>query len=254
FTHRFPTAGSHLVSLVVEPDPPPEQRPAGYVLKDHLPGDNRQDFALETVPALPVLLVDSDDRPDPKHRGTDFLRDALAPARDRTPAVLARVVPVQDFTAALLTHDLGKEPGTKPRVLVLADVPRLSGPQQEAVAQFLASGGGALVTLGKRVDAAHYNEALHRGGQGWLPARLDELTGSETEPDRAASPLPSRVFHPALDLFRDAAAGGLADARFPRWWKVTTPGRGATAVPVAPPTTNPPFPVERAFPRGPVLP
>src|SRR5262249_30617289 len=120
FTHRFPTAGSHLVSVVVEPDPPPEQRPAGYALKDHLPGDNRQDLAIEIVPALPVLLVDGDDRPNPKHRGTDFLRDALAPARDRTPAVLARVVPAQEFTPARLVSDLGKEPGTKPRVLVLS--------------------------------------------------------------------------------------------------------------------------------------
>ena len=43
FTHRFATAGSHLVTLILEPDPPVEERPADYVVKDHVPGDNRQD-------------------------------------------------------------------------------------------------------------------------------------------------------------------------------------------------------------------
>src|SRR5262249_4149978 len=135
----------------------------------------------------------------------------------------------------------------------LSDVPRLTAAQQEAVSHFLAGGGGVLVTLGERVDPTHYNEQLHRGGQGWLPARLDEMPGNEATPDRAAAPLPSSFFHPALELCRDAAAGGLADARFPRWWKVTTPGRGSNAVPVSLLSTNDPLLVERSFRGGRVL-
>jgi hypothetical protein len=253
FSQRFTTPGHHLVSLLVEPDPPPEQRPAGYVIKDHLPGDNRQDFALEIVPALPVLLVDGNDEPAPKYRGTDFLRDALAPARDRTPAVLARVVSGQAFDPTLLARDLGPNAGTKPHVLILCNVPRLTTPQQEAVAQFLAAGGGVLVTLGERVDSAYYNEQLYRGGQGWLPARLEEVRGDEAQPGRAPSPLPSSFFHPALDLFREVTVGGLADARFPRWYGVTTPGRGAVGVPVALLTNNDPLLVERQYHSGRVL-
>ena len=53
FTHRVPKPGSHLVTLIVEPDLPPELRKPGYVVKDHLPIDNRRDFALEVVEALP---------------------------------------------------------------------------------------------------------------------------------------------------------------------------------------------------------
>lgn len=249
FHYRFTQPGSHLLSVLVEPDPPPEKRPAKYRIKDHLPGDNRQDLAVEVVTALPVLLVDGDSRHSPKSRGTDFLRDALAPARDLTPVVFAKVVPIQEFDPGLLTRDLGK-PGSKPRVLVLSNVPRLKPDQQEAVAQFLASGGGLLVTLGARVDAPAYNDQLHRGGQGWLPARLDELAGDEAQPERAASPLPSSFFHPALDLFREVPVAGLADARFPRWWKVTTPGRNSSSVPVALLTSNDPLFVERAFPQA----
>ncbi len=253
FRHRFTTPGSHLVSVVLEPDPPAEQRPPGYQVKDHLPGDNRQDFAVEIVEALPVLLVDGEPRPSPRHRGTDFLRDALSPTRDRTPVVLTKVVAARDFDPALLTRDLGPKPGTRPRVLILADVPRLTAEQQEGVARFLAGGGGVLVTLGGNVDPAFYNEHLYRVGNGWLPARLEQIAGSEAEPEHGAQPLPSSLFHPALDLFREVPTGGLADARFPRWWKVATPGKAAAAVPVALLTSNDPFLVERSYHGGRVL-
>lgn len=253
FRHRFQTAGSHLVSVILQPDPPVEQRPPGYQIKDQLPGDNRRDYAVEVVEVLPVLLVDGDARRAPRHRGTDFLRDALSPARDRTPVVSAKVVSVGDFDPALLTRDLGPRPGTRPRVLILANVPRLNPEQREGVVRFLSGGGGVLVALGERVDAVHYNELLYQSGGGWLPARLDGLTGSEAEPDKAASPSAASFFHPALELFRAVPTGGLADARLPRWWKVTTPGKEAAALPVALLTGGDPFLVERTYQTGRVL-
>ena len=106
------TPGSHLVSVIVEPDPPAGRAAARLRLKDHLPGDNRQDYAIEVVPALPVLLVDGDaSGPIAEQRGTDFLRDALAPARDPTPGVLARVVPIQEFDAGPAVQRSGQGAG-----------------------------------------------------------------------------------------------------------------------------------------------
>jgi hypothetical protein len=246
FSHRFTTPGSHLISVVLEPDPPAEERPAGYQPRDVVPGDNRQDFAVEVVQALPVLLVDGDPSPAPGTRATDVLRDALAPARDRTPVVQARVVPVHGFDPALLAAPAGARnaDGTaavRPRVLVLCNLPRLSESQQEAVAQFLADGGGVLVTLGGRVEPDAYNGLLHRNGKGWLPARLDGIEGSESRPQDAVRPAPGGSDHPALALFLDKPAGGqgpgrfpeLGQARFPRWWKLTTPGRNSGGVTVA---------------------
>jgi hypothetical protein len=253
FSHRFTAPGSHLISVLVEPDPPEGQRPAKYRVKDQLPGDNRQDFALEVLPVLPVLLVDGDTSLAPRHRGTDFLRDALAPARDPTPVVRVKVVSIQQFEPAQLTSDMGPEPGTKPRVLILANVARLLTQQQEAVTQFLAGGGGVLVTLGDRVDARHYNDQLFHGGDSWLPAYLQDLAGDEAKPEQAANPLPSSFFHPAVELFHETAAGGLAEARFPRWYRVTTPGRTAAGVPIALLSSRDPWLVERSFRAGRVL-
>jgi hypothetical protein len=252
FTHRFAKPGSHLVTLTLEADPPPEERPPGYVVKDQVPGDNRVDYAVDVVPAVPVLIVDGDAATKPPRRDSDFLRDALSPARDPTPVVRARVVSVKEFEPALLTG----EAAARPRALILHDVAQLNAAQQEAVAQYLADGGGVLVTLGHRVDAEEYNKKLFRNGEGWLPARLDGTEGDEAKPREAVHPVPDASTHPALELFRGAPAGGLADARFPRWWKLTTPGRNAPGVPVAAlrsATAEYPFLVERSFKAGRVL-
>src|SRR5262249_890314 len=42
-SYAFQTPGSHLVSVIVEPDGPKNEQAPGYIVKDELPGDNRQD-------------------------------------------------------------------------------------------------------------------------------------------------------------------------------------------------------------------
>lgn len=256
FTHRFSEPGSHLVSVVLEPDPPEGQRPSNHRIRDALPGDNRQDFAVEVVDALPVLLVDGDARLGPES-STYFLEKALAQSPDpkKPPVVLARTVPVKDFAPTLLREDLGKgRPGSGPRVLVLADVPRLTADQQQAVAAFLADGGGVLVAVGERVEAeaGFYNDRLYRRGNGWLPAKLEQATGDRGKPELAASPDVRRFHHPALELFREEPNCTLGKARFPRWWKVSTAGQ-TTAVPGALLTTADPLLVEKPYRGGRVL-
>ncbi|HEY7427770.1 MAG TPA: VWA domain-containing protein [Gemmataceae bacterium] len=239
FTHRFATAGSHLVSVVLEPDPPPEERPANYTVKDELPGDNRQDFAVEVVPALPVLIVEGEPTSGAKS-DRDFLRDALAPAREPTPVVRVRVIPVSEFDPALLAAPEASK-SARPRVLILRDVARLTTAQQEAVGQFLTDGGSVLVTLGPRVEVDYYNGQLYRAGKGWLPAHLDGMEGDVTKPENAAHPAPGSSDHPALQLFLEKPKDGkeagrfpqLGKARFPRWWKLSTPGRNSVGVQVA---------------------
>jgi hypothetical protein len=251
FTHRFSKTGSHLVSVVLEPDPPPEDRPRGYEVKDLVPGDNRQDFATLVLTALPVLLVDGENSAaPPEHRNTDFLRDALSPARDPHPVVQAKVVSLRDFTPALL------KTAPVPRVVVLHNVPRLELPQIEALNAYVAEGGGLLVTLGERAEAEFYNQSLYRGGEGWLPVRLEGIQGDERKPALGVRPDPASFTHPAVELFRTLTVGGLGEARFPRWWRLETPGKAASGVVAGvmeTATLRTPFLVERAFQAGRVL-
>jgi hypothetical protein len=234
---RFTAAGSHLVTVQFDGDP--------------LPGDNRQDYAVEVLPALPVLLVDGDPDADATRRGVDFLRDALSPARDPSPSVVARVVSIADFTPDLLTRDVAGH-GTVPRVAVLSSVARLTPAQEAAVGKFVADGNGLLVTLGDRVDTRHYNDFLYRGGRGWLAAALVEPVGDVNDTARAAQPIAASLFHPALELFRESVPGGLADARFPRRWTFKNDA-GDNAVSIARLTGDTPLFVERPYQAGRVI-
>ncbi len=235
FKHRFTTVGSHLVTVKIS--------------DDALPGDNRQDLAVEVLPALPVLLIDGDDRPSPKIRGTDFLRDALAPARDPNPSVKVRVMPFNNFDAVHLSHDLTDEAGTTPRVVIFCNVPKLNPSQEEGIEKFLADRGGVLVACGEATDAKAWNDSAFRGGQGWLPAQLIEPIGAEDDPARAARPVAASFFHPSVEIFRDMAFGGLADARFPRHWKVSTKGANSSAT-IAMFTGSEPMLIERPYHNG----
>jgi hypothetical protein len=155
-----------------------------------------------------------------------------------------RVVSIREFDPVLLATQeaSGDNPTTgRPRVLILRNVARLTEAQQTAVSQFLSDGGGVLVTHGDRVDVDYYNVQLYRGGKGWLPTHLDGMEGDVGQPDKAAHPAPGTSDHPALRLFLDKPKDGkgqgrfpqLSKASFPRWWKLSTPGRNTAGVQVA---------------------
>lgn len=236
FTQKF-GSGSHLVTLQLD--------------DDGLPGDNRQDFAVEVLPLVPVLVIDG---AEGKARGGDFLRDALAPAKDPTPAFAVRVLSPSEWSAALFARDV-KGPGTPPRVVVLANIDKITITQQQDVEKFLAAGGSVLVAAGDRCDAAAWNRVAFRGGQGFLPARLVEPVGDETDVPNAAKVLPAGFSHPALEAFKEPLPGGLHTAYFPRRWKLDTDAgaSGATGTTIAQFTTREPFLVERAFGKGRVI-
>jgi hypothetical protein len=257
FTHRFAAPGSHLVTVVLEPDPPPENRPPGYVVKDHVPGDNRQDLSVEVVEAVPVLLVDGDPNPAGRPGAAYFLHAALTPKGDPNPIVQARTVPLADFDPALLAGDPARgeadnaKPGEgRPRVLVLCNVSRLTPQQDEAVQQFLADGGGVLAVLGDHTESDAYNASLFRDGKGWLPARLDAAEGDPERPNEGVRPVPVASERAVFDL-----PLGLESAHFGRWWKLSTPGKsgGVTVAALRSAAGEYPFLVERTWQAGRVL-
>jgi hypothetical protein len=251
FSYKFKTPGVHVVSAIVEPDPP------GQHVKDRVSADNRQDLAVEVVAAYPVLLVDGDPRENAggltRTLGAEFLQAALAPPIDPTPLVALRMVGYSQFKPELLTENVSKEAGAKPRVLILANVARLTAEQQEAIVRFLNDGGGVLVTAGNRSDPRFYNDQLYRGGEGWLPAKLEEVVNNEGDPTMAAVPQTREFSHPILNIFDEWRKNKLGDIltelRFPRWWKLSA--KGATTVLKL--TDTDPWLVEKAYGKGRVI-
>ena len=235
FPARFTTPGSHLVSVLID--------------DDAMPGDNRQDFAIEVMPTVPLLLVGGAGRGG----GADFLRDALAPPRDTTPSFLLKMVSPAEFTPDMLTRPAGRDANTVPRVLILFNVPSLRPDQAKAVEDFLTAGGGVLVTLGTKTDGVSFNRELYRDGRGWLPARLIEPVGDANDVAKAPRVAAASLESPFLDSFKSEDPGTLAgSAYFPRHWKVAAAG-DAAGQPVAVLTNRQPLLVEKPFGRGDVI-
>ena len=228
--------GSHLVTF--------------KLAADALPSDNRQDFAVEVLPTIPLLILDGGGA----KRGSDFLRDALAPAKDPTPAFAVRTLAAGEWSAEMFTQDV-KGANTAPRVVVLANIDRLSAAQQAQVEKYLSDGGSVLVAVGERTDAANWNRVAFRGGQGFLPARLVEPVGDEGDSADAPKVLAAGFTHPALEVFKEPLPGGLHTAYFPRRWKVdpAAGANGVTGTPIALLSTREPLLVERAFGKGRVV-
>lgn len=227
FARRF-GPGSHLVTLKLDPDA--------------FPADDRQDFALDVLPAVPVLVVDGG-RPEARSLRSDFLRAALAPARDPSPAFAVRTVHPDQLGPAVLAQDVAGA-GTPPQVLVLADLAGLTAEQDRAVERFLGDGGGVLVLFGDRCVPAAWRE-----GKAWLPARPGEVGGTEADSPKVPRPEAAESDHPVGGVFRNRLLTGVV---FPRYWKLRPDAGPPPSVPCALSTGDPLF-VERPAGSGRVI-
>lgn len=145
FEYRFNTAGSHLLSVVLD--------------TDDLPGDDRADAAITVSDAIPVLLIDGDPHLDETRSETFFAAAALRGEGEKPPLVQARVLKGDKVNAAAIDEA---------RVIVLANQARLSEQQGELLREFVSAGGGLYIALGEKVDAGNYQQTL----SDLLPATL----------------------------------------------------------------------------------
>ena len=241
FPHAFDTPGPHRLEVAVS-------HPG-----DPLPADDAYRAVVDVSDPVPVLLVDGAPGRGPLEGETDYLAVALTPftfGRER-PADLfeTRTVPVDRFTPDLLPDA---------RLVVLANVPRLSDEQLAALTEWVTGGGAVLVTAGDRLDLAWHRDRLHDGGDGLLPAAWGESAGGESgeRDDRTARVVAGRFEHPALAYFNDPGRGDPSAATVRRWYRLEMNGGGAEAnrpVVAARLDTGDPLLVERRFGKGTVL-
>lgn len=146
--------------------------PGSHVLSAEVktPGlafDDRLDAAVEVVEPLKVLIVSGDERATGYRSESHFLRVALAPfhaAGQPGPDPFAvQVLPVEQWPQARLKDY---------RVVVLANVERLTAAQAKTVEQFVYDGGGLLVAPGNLSRYEEYNASLYKDGAGVLPGKL----------------------------------------------------------------------------------
>lgn len=235
FVARFNTPGSHLVTVQID--------------DDEMAGDNRQDFAIEVVPAIPVVIVDGVGRIGGS-RSVEFLRDALAPPLDKTPNFSLRIVSPNELNGEIINRPTGRDSNSSPRVLILFNVSTLRPEQSKVIEEFLNKGGGVFVTLGSKIDGAHYNTEFYRDGRGWLPARLLEPVGDVNDIAKASRVSAASLEVPFLEIFKSDDPGTLAgSAYFPRYWKTAATGESG-GLPIAQMTNRNPLLIEKTFGKG----
>ncbi|MHC4405689.1 MAG: BatA domain-containing protein, partial [Planctomycetota bacterium] len=201
FTHRFKTPGSHVVEVEVAVD-------------DRLDTDNRYAAAVPVLEQIEVLLVDGAPSPEPLESETDFLAVALTPytfGRVRLSDLIA--------TQTVSTGELTEETVSGQRVVVLANVPKLSDAQVDLLTQYVRGGGSLLLFVGNKIDVPWHNRTLFSGA-GLLPMRIEALHGGLDEEKKPARIVAQHFDHPALEVFNDRANGNLADAEIRKWYRL----------------------------------
>ena len=192
-TADLPPAGSTTVDFAPVTLGDAQMYGAVRIAPDPLPADDVFHFVVSPGQVVPVLIVGSANAPDDANL---FLSRALGIGSE--PAFDVRATTVESFSAADLA-DL--------QVVVLNDTRPPGGDAGEALAAFVAAGGGLLVVVGERTAWPQDEPGLLPGRVG-APADRAGRGGSLGFVDYS---------HPVFEVFGAPRSGDVTTARFFRY-------------------------------------
>lgn len=223
FTHQFGEAGAHSLSLTLE-------------VEDDIASDNTGWSALNVASELKVLIVEGRPSARALDRSAAFAAVALAPsALTLDPTLEANIPTATDEAADDFNPDYDPTLDpirflVEPQVVdlsdlgvisdfstydtvILADVPRLSGPVAANLSRYVEDGGGLLVAAGAKAQGDFYNAWKRADESPFLPASIADpvvATASEAGGASAFSPSAQTLTHPALAKVADPAKSDFA--------------------------------------------
>jgi hypothetical protein len=176
--------------------------------KDAFPLDDRRACLVEASRGLRVLIVDGDPRTVRTEDETFFLEAAL------------RAGGSGFSVATTLPDDLGSRDLTAFSAIFLCNVNRPSPAVAAAIVHYVEAGGGLFISIGDRVDADGWNQALGKilpqplglkRSAAALPGARAEGETVDLRPAERLAPIDRH--HPLLSAF-PARGDGLSSARF----------------------------------------
>jgi hypothetical protein len=235
----LPTGQTVEVPIAVTFDTPGLHRVSLSIPHDALPGDDTAHLLADVRRMVEVTLVDGEPGLGPFESETDFLAVALT----------AGNAPWQ------MQHSIASEwaalPLGAPDIVVLANVERLSAERVRELESLVAAGMGLMIFAGEQVDVEEYNRLLWKGGEGLLPARLNDVRDAETQ-GLVIEPLAESPLTPLAKL----SAESLARIRPRRLVSISTDEEPGAQVRVLARWNNPqssPAVLEKQFGEGKVL-
>lgn len=221
--HTFHQAGHHRID-------------AGLEATETFPLDDRRTLALEVRDKSRVLLVDG--QPDEDQGETFFLQAAMElPETGIEPQVVSE--------SGLEEADLAQFD-----VVWLCNVQAPTAAVAKRLEQFVAEGGGLVLTVGAQTDGQRWNELLWRDGQGPLPMPYGEIAGDVDKPVKAALVKPDHAICSGVAEIVDLLVGNVVLVK--RWLTLTEDpaDRNAAVVLRVRDAEGPPMLATRTFGSG----
>ncbi|MFP4026839.1 MAG: BatA domain-containing protein [Candidatus Brocadiia bacterium] len=175
--------------------------------KDELLADNIRRYAADVTKGARVLLVDGEPAMKPSNAESFYLQRALAPPGDTESGYVISVI----SGSQLSDHQLDSY-----KLIVLANVFRISQELADKLKKWVAAGGGLVYFLGDQADPSSYN-AVHKGHPRLFPVTLNEIFGDPSE-EKWIGLKPRAVNHPLLKIFAGEKNPLLERVKIFRWW------------------------------------
>lgn len=188
--------------------------------EDPLLVDNKRYFTLQSLQSIKVHAVRERERSGSRYQSdeTFFIKKALASGENRA----ARI----NFTETFSVPNASTLESVD--VLILADVAELSSGEAERVKNFVANGGGLIVTVGDNIDTDTYKR--HLGGEdGLMPCDFVQAVGDAFSRDQFRVIATVQYDHPIFVPFKEPNHGDFGKARFYRLFQAV-PTKDATII------------------------
>ena len=221
----------HTVELDIEPDDladavfridfKDEATHTGWVElpEDALEVDNRRYFTLQSLQAIKVHAIRNKTRTQGTYQKpeTFFMEMAFAAGSDAVPI---------DFSESTTVPNA--ETLARADVLILADVPRFSSAEAGRIKNYVAAGGGLIVTVGDNLDADAYKQSL--GGEtGLMPCNFVQAVGDAFDRQQFRVLATVQYEHPIFAPFKEPNHGDFGKARIYRFYQAV-PTADATVI------------------------
>ncbi len=229
---QLDVGATHTVTFLHKFDQPGAQRVLAQVVAgDDLPADDQATHIVKVTDALRVLIAEGNPSARGFERSSAYLELALRPeavqkaAAEKQPGRKAEeqeksfLVDPEIIDASALAR---RTSFVDCSVVVLADVPFLPPDTAKRLAQFVANGGGLLVTAGLRTQMDFFNTWTYQG-EPLLPLPLIAFDGTvqssgSTNKPSALQLAPETFLHDALKNLRTGS--DLGQASVSRRWRM----------------------------------
>ncbi len=193
------------------------------ISEDPLLVDNKRYFMLQSLQAIKVHAVRERERsvgvglPNP-YDETFFIKKALASVENTAIRI--------DFTETFSVPNAATL--ARVDVLILADVAELDAGEAERIKNFVANGGGLILTVGDNIETDTYKR--HLGGEdGLMPCDFVQAVGDAFNRDQFRVIATVQYDHPIFTPFKEPNHGDFGKARFYRLFQAV-PTKDATVI------------------------